>query len=907
MKRYFPFILFLFSAVLFLSCNGNEEKSNKEEQNEKDSSARSGSTEIVKTNKAYLDSVLVPVKDNFACLYGFQDEDGKWVIEPTFTHIFNFRNGRCIVEINDKYGVIDHEGKFVIPLHSYEFSWFTEFKNGYAVIENDNKYGVFTQDGRMVVKPKYHYVYFIRNQILYNMQIDVGDTLNENDLQSGLFRFWNEKGLVGILDSNGNELLPAEYSDISDFEYGAARLRKEKKLGVFSDEGKIVLPAVCDDLGDFGYDYYVFVYSSEGKKGLATRDEMITPAIYEDVQTTSLKNILAKKNGKWGMIDDKGKTILDFKYNMLTNWTNDKLFFVLGKKFGVMDIKTRTALLPPVLDDVWVDRVYEDKNVFTTYKGKTGMIDSSGKIIVPHIYDDYFWHGRNYIWFTRGRQAHLYSVEENYTRVSIGAHLQKTGRVVEMEKSSGDQMGLVDTHGNIILEPLYEIEKYEDLDYFVYKDEKGNCGVINSRGENLSAFLNYTAIQPAITGDYFFVQGKNKKQGICDLNGKIVIDTTYWAVAEYDPEEKCAWVVFKAPPVKYQYESSAEYHLEKVKFGLVDSTGKILLPAIYDFPASVYIGKTVVSKDNKWGVITKTGKTILPFEYNHIYWEEDILVINKNDKYGLASSNGKIITEPVYEHIGEFTNGFARVDIGNEQGIINTKGQYIIPLAEDALIYSKKDLLNLFYTENNFENINLEELKNKTGEMAKLIRNYCFSFISQPDEETKSYNQEVHFYDEILFFDGNYNRHPDDEDIYYYNDNRSGISVDWMTGNMFSVTMSTAINYDGEMNYDHRMFEYKDNKLHTITTDSIFDSTTDYPELLNQMLLEEIRYEESLNVNCLNPTSVFEMVENSFSLSKEGITFYFDALDDSGEQVKVFFPYSRLKNILRKNGPVSRL
>lgn len=847
--------MLLFFSVSLFSCKGNSEE--EKEKTNAGSSVESDNETITIKKKTSLDSLLIPVKDNFACLYGFEDMDGKLIIQPTFTNVFGFRNGKCIVEINEKYGVIDHKGKFVVPMHNYEFSWFTEFKNGYAVIENDNKYGVFTQDGRMVVNPKYNYVYFIRNQILYDMQIDVGDTLNENDLQSGLFRFWNEKGLVGILDSNGNELLPAEYNDISDFEYGAAQLTKGKKLGIFSDKGKVVLPAVCDDLGDFRFDwYYEFIYTVNGKKGLATRSEMITPAIYEDVQTTSLKNILVKKNGKWGVVNQKGKIVLDFKFSMLLNWTGEKLFYGLNDKYGVMDLTTQGILLTPVLEDIWVDRMYENKNVFASYKGKYGMIDSTGKIIIPFIYDDWFWDGRYLLWFTKGKKAHLYAVEQNYSRVSIGEHMQKTGRVVEMEKSTPDQVGLVNTFGDILLDPVYEIEKYEMLGYFVYKDKKGNCGVINSHGENLKSFSHYTSIIPTPTEAYFFVQGKNRKQGICDLNGKIIIDTAYWAVAEYDPEEKCAWVAFKAPPVKQQYESSAEYHLEKVKFGLVDSTGKVLLSALYDFPAGVYDGKTVVSKDNKWGVVTKTGKIILPFDYNYIYWEDEILVVNKNGKYGISNSNGKPITEPVYEHIGEFTNGFARVDIGDEQGIIDTKGQYIIPLAEDALVYSKKDLLKVFYPENDYENINLEPLKNKTGEVVRLIRNYCFSFISQPDEETESYNQEVHFYDELLFFDGSYNRDPGEEYAYYNYDHRPEITLDWLAGNMFSVTIETVLSYGGEMDYDHRMFEFKDNKLCGLTTDSLFDAATDYPEVLNQLLLEKVRYEESLNVNCFNPTAV---------------------------------------------------
>src|SRR5579862_394911 len=46
--------------------------------------------------------------------WGYIDEKGKIVIEPTFESAANFTEGLAAVKANGKYGYIDRTGKFVI-------------------------------------------------------------------------------------------------------------------------------------------------------------------------------------------------------------------------------------------------------------------------------------------------------------------------------------------------------------------------------------------------------------------------------------------------------------------------------------------------------------------------------------------------------------------------------------------------------------------------------------------------------------------------------------------------------------------------------------------------------------------------------------------------------------------------
>ena len=57
------------------------------------------------------------------------------------------------------------------------------------------------------------------------------------------------------------------------------------------------------------------------------------------------------------------------------------------------------------------------------------------------------------------------------------------------------------------------------------------------------------------------------------------------------------------------------------------------------------------------------------------------ILISADNKYGYANSFGEIIIEPIYEMAYEFVNGRAVVVSGSEKGVIDAKGNYIVPLS----------------------------------------------------------------------------------------------------------------------------------------------------------------------------------------------------------------------------------
>ncbi|WP_339180296.1 WG repeat-containing protein [Paenibacillus sp. FSL H8-0317] len=91
---------------------------------------------------------------------GVIDEDGYWVVEPKYISAveksFRFSEGLLGVAVNDgsenyKWGFIDREGKMIIKP---QYEWIHDFSEGKAAVTTDNGLGFIDKNGNMVIRPQ---------------------------------------------------------------------------------------------------------------------------------------------------------------------------------------------------------------------------------------------------------------------------------------------------------------------------------------------------------------------------------------------------------------------------------------------------------------------------------------------------------------------------------------------------------------------------------------------------------------------------------------------------------------------------------------------------------------------------------------------------------------------------------
>jgi hypothetical protein len=103
--------------------------------------------------------------------------------------VSGFHEGRAVVRINWKYGVIDSDGKVVVPLI---YEWVDRFYHGRAIVQIDGQYGLVNCDGKEVVPPMY----------------DIIDDFSEGRATVRL------NGMYGFIDLDGNTIIPCWYESI---------------------------------------------------------------------------------------------------------------------------------------------------------------------------------------------------------------------------------------------------------------------------------------------------------------------------------------------------------------------------------------------------------------------------------------------------------------------------------------------------------------------------------------------------------------------------------------------------------------------------------------------------------------------------------------------------------------------
>lgn len=246
---------------------------------------------------------------------------------------------------------------------------------------------------------------------------------------------------------------------------------------------------------------------------------------------------------------------------------------------------------------------------------------------------------------------------------------------------------------------------------------------------NTEPYSEYSITKPA-GKKWGTVNSKTKKQGLPYIYDRITYFSPTIAIIQKDEKYGLAYCTGKiiiSP--KYQGLRSISYVIKNKdflvvkqnnKYGIIDPTGKITTPIIYD---KLYTcngcGNSLVnvSLNNKWGLINPTSKIVLPINYSEVKplsknairikiistrkyglidnkgkfildTTQDRIDIKKHAPYityrkdgveGLLTNQGKPLVPPIYNSIEYFKKGFAQVTKGPLRGLINKVGREVIP------------------------------------------------------------------------------------------------------------------------------------------------------------------------------------------------------------------------------------
>lgn len=420
--------------------------------------------------------------------YGIIDFSGKKITDAIYEEIdtLQFKEGELLVKEKGKYGIINIKGATLVKTNydKIEADRLYEEDNGYKksgyIVSNTTdegyRYGYVNLEGKEIIETKYNDLYRIT-------EIDSDD----------IYIICAENGKYGLF-KNGKKIIDNEYQTLTYTESNNTLIAlRGKKYGVISIKGETIVPfeyKQIDITGDYIYaivteqdvktfdsngqeanidkdlaiinventDYKVYIQTVDGKTeyNIYKNEKQITKNKYTYIQYLYDNYFIAcNANGKLGIIDDSEKTKVEFNYNSIQRIEKTNMVQTLNSNTKITEIYSKEIKKICELENATIEnneeyvKLYNDEEikyiskdekevknteVFTNNKifakklgNKWGFVDTNGNKVVDYKY-------------------------ENVTEVNeYGfAGIKQNGK-----------WGVVNSDGEIILEPIYELNDNE--------------------------------------------------------------------------------------------------------------------------------------------------------------------------------------------------------------------------------------------------------------------------------------------------------------------------------------------------------------------------------------------------------------------------------------------------------------
>lgn len=426
-------------------------------------------------------------------------------------------------------------------------------------------------------------------------------------------------------------------------------------------------------------------------------------------QITSTNYFTVYTNKKWGVIDSKGKTIIETTYEeMIIIPDKTKDIFICINEINYENNTYKTKVLNSKNKEIFKEydtvealenydknnNLWYESNVLKVKKeNQYGLINFNGKLILECNYDEIetLKGAENSIIIKKEDKIGIVDqlgniiIQPEYKEIKAIENNYKYGYIV---KNNEDKYGIIDVNKKVILEPNYEDIKsiYSSNKYIVKENgaykiidkdknvilDSGFDEIVGINGDNITIIKNnkYGVITTAGTEEIsikyedlkyafsdYYIAKENGKYGIVNLNNETVLD-------------------FDNSNITHRIESGI---IEVEKENEIETR-------IYDSELNLRLTGIISDIDNVKGYIKIRMEN--EYKYYNFKFEEksnsellnnDIYLSKKDGKYGYIDSTGKVVVDYIYDDAKELNQyKYAAVKQNGLWGAIDGTGKVVV-------------------------------------------------------------------------------------------------------------------------------------------------------------------------------------------------------------------------------------
>lgn len=428
------------------------------------------------------------------------------------------------------------------------------------------------------------------------------------------------------------------------------------------------------------------------------------------------ERIIAKSHeGKWAFFDSNNNQLSPFEFDSVYQADITPYRFNLFNKYPVWFYKglavvqkdDQFAIINESMNYMvdwqayeWISPISLPGFFIVKRNNKYGLIDYRNNLIQPTLFDTIsnlpksyefqnsptFWakQGNNYLIFdTLGKwKDSIY-----YDSIKV---LQANYYLVFKDTMSWR----LDRFGNKIMEDFRIIRDDNDFNGFLAMKES-KCGLVSRYGDIILPF-EYENIYSSVYRNYYYVK-KNGKWGLVNKSNELLLSFNF---------------EFISNAVDKSLSDNLNYIVvQNGKFGKYNSNGQEIFPCIYDgITTWVEYGPDghYVRIGNKYGLIDSSGNIVIPVEYEKIddIYKSGLSLVYKSSKIGVFDSKNKNLLLPlIYDsifisyNVHSFYDEVSRIvaysnGVGN---LFNKKGELLDSNITDMEVYKFKSLSKYYF------------------------------------------------------------------------------------------------------------------------------------------------------------------------------------------------------------------
>lgn len=271
-----------------------------------------------------------------------------------------------------------------------KFNGALDYRSGMCAVQEANHWGFLDKQGNFAIAPKYKYA---------------------KSFSEGVAPVCDEMGWHYI-DSKGKTVIAGPFERAKEFSEGLAAVYIKGKFGYINKSGKLVIPAIYDDAGSFHEGLAQVIQQETPIKRWHTKYikpdgsnafDLTAIQLKYDRTGSSIPNgtlgahglpqenalhdrincsngrILFFVNGKYGYLDNSGKTVIEPRFDKAETFQEGLAAASINNKFGFIDA-TGTFSIHPQFNDA--SNFSDGLARVITASGKNAYIDKLGKTVI---------------------------------------------------------------------------------------------------------------------------------------------------------------------------------------------------------------------------------------------------------------------------------------------------------------------------------------------------------------------------------------------------------------------------------------------------------------------------------------------------------------------------------------------